>query len=60
MGPDSAYERAVPDIDRYMERSFKTICMDYVVLNYKYSFVGKLRRHFGFCRHVQTEGSAHE
>lgn len=44
VGPDSAYERAKTDIDAYMERSFKTLCMDYVVLNYKYSFVGKLRK----------------
>ena len=42
--PDAAYERARKDIDRYLERSFKTVCMDYITLNFRYSFVGKLRK----------------
>lgn len=42
--PSSAYELARKDIGSYMERSFKTVCMDYVTLRYKYSFVGKLRK----------------
>ena len=32
------------DIDAYMERGFKTVCMDYVTFNYDYTFIGKLRR----------------
>lgn len=42
--PEAAYERAKPDISRYLERAFKTLCMDYITLTFKYSFVGKLRR----------------
>ena len=42
--PDVAYDRAKKDIERYLERSFKTVCMDYITLNYRYSFVGKLRK----------------
>ena len=41
---DEAFELSKPDIDRFLEKSFKTICMDFVILNYRYSFVGKLRR----------------
>ena len=41
---EEAYEMAKPDINRFLEKSFKTVCMDYVALNYRYSFVGKLRR----------------
>ena len=39
-----AFEMARDDIDAYMERSFKSVCMDYVTYTYDYSFMGKLRR----------------
>lgn len=42
--PDEAYAAAAEDIQRYMERSFKTVCMDYVTANFDYKFVGRLRR----------------
>lgn len=42
--PEAAHERAKKDIDNYFEKSFKSVCMDYITLNYKYSFVGKLRK----------------
>ena len=39
-----AFEMARDDIDAYVERGFKTVCMDYITHNYDYSFMGKLRR----------------
>ena len=42
--PDDAFGMARADIDRYMERGFKSVCMEYVTHNYEYSFVGKLRK----------------
>ena len=42
--PQEAFEMARDDIDAYVERGFKTVCMDYVTHNYDYSFMGKLRR----------------
>lgn len=42
--PGRAYDMARKDIDAYMERGFKSICMDYVTRNYDYYFIGKLRR----------------
>ncbi len=42
--PQEAFEMARDDIDAYMERSFKSVCMDYVTRVYDYSFMGKLRR----------------
>lgn len=42
--PEKAYEAAKGDISGYMERGFKTVCMDYVTQNYDFKFVGKLRR----------------
>ncbi len=41
---EETYANAKGDIDAYVERGFKTICMEYVTQNYDYSFVGKLRR----------------
>ena len=42
--PEDAFTMARADIDAYMERGFKTVCMDYVTFNYDYTFIGKLRR----------------
>lgn len=42
--PADAYEAARDDIVGYMERGFKSICMDYVTNRYDYRFIGKLRR----------------
>lgn len=42
--PQDAFEAAKPMIDGYMEKGFKSICMDYVVREYDYSFIGRLRR----------------
>lgn len=42
--PESAYDFAKQDIDAYMEREFKAICMDHVTRSFEYRFVGKLRR----------------
>ncbi len=42
--PDEAFRMARKDIDAYMEKGFKTVCMDYVTCNYDYTFVGKLRK----------------
>ncbi len=39
-----AYQVAKPDIDNYMEGAFKAICMEYVIQNFEYKFIGKLRR----------------
>lgn len=39
-----AFAAAEMDIAMYMERGFKTVCMDYVAQNYEYKFIGKLRR----------------
>ena len=41
--PADAYQRAKHDIDAYLDRRFSELCMDYITLNYDYSFVGKLR-----------------
>ena len=42
--PENAYVAARGDIAEYMERGFKSICMDYVTHNYDFRFIGKLRR----------------
>lgn len=42
--PANAYAMAKSEIDAYMERGFKSICMDYVMCNYDYVFVGRIRR----------------
>ena len=42
--PNDAFELAKDDIDAYVERGFKAVCMDYVTHTYEYSFIGKLRR----------------
>lgn len=42
--PQEAFAMAKDDIDAYVERGFKSICMDYVTQNYEYSFIGRLRR----------------
>ncbi len=42
--PDKAYEAAKDDISEYMERGFKSVCMDYVTQNYEFKFIGKLRK----------------
>ncbi len=42
--PEKAYEAARKDIAAYMERGFKSVCMDYVTNNYDYKFIGKLRK----------------
>ncbi len=39
-----AFDMARCDIDAYVERGFKSVCMDYVTCNYNYSFMGKIRR----------------
>lgn len=39
-----AFERARPEINSYLERAFKTLCMDTITLDYKYTFVGRVRR----------------
>ena len=39
-----AYEAAKGDIAEYMERGFKSVCMDYVTQNYEFKFIGKLRK----------------
>lgn len=42
--PADAYMAAKSDIDAYLERGFKALCIDYVTYTYTYSFVGKVRR----------------
>ncbi len=42
--PLDAYEMAKPDIDRYMEREFKNVCMEYSRRNFEFKFIGKLRK----------------
>ena len=47
--PVEAFEMARDDIDAYVERGFKAVCMDYVTHNYDYSFIGRLRRKDDSC-----------
>lgn len=47
--PEEAFEMARDDIDAYVERGFKSVCMDYVTHNYDYSFIGRLRRKDDSC-----------
>ena len=42
--PTDSFELARDDIDAYVERGFKSVCMDYVTHTYEYSFIGKLRK----------------
>ena len=42
--PKDAFDMARPLVDGYMEKGFKTICMDYITCAYDYTFIGKLRR----------------
>ncbi len=42
--PRDAFDMARPMVDGYMERGFKSICMDYISCAYDYTFIGKLRR----------------
>lgn len=42
--PSEAFDMARHDIDEYVEKGFKSVCMDFVTHNYEYSFLGKLRR----------------
>ncbi len=41
---DEAYDVAKKDIDLYMEKGFKEICMDYVKKKFEFKYIGKLRR----------------
>ncbi len=42
--PKDAFSIARPMVDEYMEKGFKSVCMDYITCAYDYTFVGKLRR----------------